>query len=301
MRPPALAIFDIGKTNKKIIVFDEQYNLLHEESCELPEALDEDGDACEDVHALSAWVKATLAVWLKQEKIELKGVNVSAYGASFVHLDEQCQLASPLYNYLKPYPKTLEENFYQAYGGVTKITRETASPALGSLNSGLQLYRLKRESPEIYSRIKYSLHLPQYISYLLTGKLFSEITSLGCHTLLWDFEKKNYHEWVGKEGIEKKFPRLMKSNAGITVDYDEKKIVAGSGLHDSSAALIPYLASFSEPFVLISTGTWCISLNPFNDSPLTDEELKQDCLCYLSYQGTPVKASRIFAGNDHEV
>jgi len=51
---------------------------------------------------------------------------------------------------------------------------------------------------------------------------------------------------------------------------------------------------------LISTGTWCISLNPFNDTPLTVDELKQDCLCYLAHNGKPVKASRLFAGNFHE-
>jgi len=52
--------------------------------------------------------------------------------------------------------------------------------------------------------------------------------------------------------------------------------------------------------VLISTGTWCISLNPFNNSPLTVEELQYDCLCFMHYQGQPVKASRLFAGYEHE-
>jgi L-fuculokinase len=76
--------------------------------------------------------------------------------------------------------------------------------------------------------------------------------------------------------------------------------MVGVGLHDSSAAMIPYLKSFRDPFVLISTGTWCITMNPFNDAPLTVAELKQDCLCYMSYLGRPVKASRLFAGHDHE-
>ena len=49
----------------------------------------------------------------------------------------------------------------------------------------------------------------------------------------------------------------------------------GIGLHDSSAALIPYLVNFSMPFVLISTGTWCISMNPFSKTALTAEELQQ--------------------------
>jgi sugar (pentulose or hexulose) kinase len=64
--------------------------------------------------------------------------------------------------------------------------------------------------------------------------------------------------------------------------------------------MIPYLEAFPEPFLLISTGTWCISMNPFDNSPLTLADLQQDCLCYMSYQGKPVKASRLFAGHDHE-
>jgi hypothetical protein len=72
-------------------------------------------------------------------------------------------------------------------------------------------------------------------------------------------------------------------------------------MHDSSAALIPYEISSNAPFVLISTGTWCISLNPFNHTLLTGDELKQDCLCYLSSRGKQIKASRLFAGNYHEL
>lgn len=112
-------------------------------------------------------------------------------------------------------------------------------------------------------------------------------TSLGCHTMLWDFQKNNFHPWVKAEGLTK----LLSSPGADGSPF---------GLHDSSAALIPYLATFEEPFVLISTGTWCISLNPFNQEPLTAEELQQDCLCYLSWTGKPVKAARYFGGNEHE-
>jgi sugar (pentulose or hexulose) kinase len=77
-------------------------------------------------------------------------------------------------------------------------------------------------------------------------------------------------------------------------------IRVGVGLHDSSAALLTYIHLFPEPFVLISTGTWCISLNPFNNQPVTYEELNQDCLCYLTETGKTVKASRLFAGKWHE-
>ena len=41
-------------------------------------------------------------------------------------------------------------------------------------------------------------------------------------------------------------------------------------------------------------------MNPFNDSPLTAGELQQDCLCYMSYEGLAMKASRLFAGYEHD-
>jgi sugar (pentulose or hexulose) kinase len=177
----------------------------------------------------------------------------------------------------------------------------TASPVLGNLNSGMQLYRIKYQQPEVFKKIQFSLHLPQYLSYLITGQAYSDITSIGCHTGLWNFPQKIYHEWVLREGIADKLAPIYSSAGVVDARAFWKDFKVGIGLHDSSSALIPYLACFTEPFVLISTGTWCITLNPFNDAPLTETELKQDCLCYMSYRGDAVKASRLFAGNEHEI
>jgi sugar (pentulose or hexulose) kinase len=148
--------------------------------------------------------------------------------------------------------------------------------------------------------MKYALHLPQYMSYLLTGAVCSDMTSIGCHTQLWNFKKKTYHDWVKSEGVGRKLAPMADSSTVMSAFFPGSSYTVGVGLHDSSAALIPYLVNFHEPFVLISTGTWCITLNPFNQSQLTAAELASDCLCYLSYQGKPVKASRLFAGHEHE-
>jgi len=300
MKTPTIAIFDIGKTNKKVFLFDEDYKIRFEKSTELAEIQDEDGFPCEDIHALTQWVKDSFSELLALQEFEIKAVNVSAHGASFVHIDETGKPVAPLYNYLKPYPGQLRKKFYDTYGGENEFARVTASPVLGHLNSGMQLYWLKYERPEIFKQIKHSLHLPEYISWLFSGKLASGITSIGCHTNLWDFTRNQYHEWVSKENILEKFAPITPSTQVVTTHVNNHTFKSGIGLHDSSAALIPYLQYFTEPFVLLSTGTWSISLNPFNDSELTDDELKQDCLCYLSYEGNPVKASRLFAGHMHD-
>ncbi|HTL07487.1 MAG TPA: FGGY family carbohydrate kinase, partial [Chitinophagaceae bacterium] len=293
-------IFDIGKTNKKLFVFNSEYEILYEKTMQLEETTDDDGHACEDLPALTQWVRLSITELTKRKDFSLTALNFSTYGASFVHLDHEGIPIAPLYNYLKPFPAALKKKFYKKYGGETAFSMLTASPVLGNLNSGLQLYYLKEEKPALFSQIHTSLHLPQYMSYLVTARLCSDITSIGCHTALWNFSKNHYHEWVQKEGIAAKLAPIFPSDQLMNCSWNKTALLCGAGLHDSSAALIPYIASFTEPFVLISTGTWCISLNPFNHRKLTAAELHQDCLCYMEYRGKPVKASRLFAGYEHE-
>lgn len=298
---PVIAIFDVGKTNKKLFLFDEHYRIVFEKSLQFEETIDEDGDPCEDLMALTAWGRDSLQQLSALEQFDIRALNFSAYGASFVHIDKVGKPVTPLYNYLKPFPEKLKAKFYEDYGGELSVSTSTASPVLGHLNSGMQLYWLKYEQPAAFEKINFALHLPQYLSFLVTGEAFSDITSIGCHTNLWDFSNNTYHEWVIREKINKKLPPIFASSEVVEARAFWKDLKVGVGLHDSSAALIPYLACFTEPFILISTGTWCITLNPFNTDPLTEAELKQDCLCYMSYRGDAVKASRLFAGNEHEI
>lgn len=323
-----IAILDIGKTNKKLFLFDEHYKIVWEQSSTLDTTLDEDGESCENLMQLTEWVFQSLAGLPALPEFTIRAINFSAYGASFVYIGKDGKPVAPLYNYLKPYPEGLKKKFYDSYGGEVTFSMLTASPVLGSLNSGMQLYRIKEQQPELFARIQYGLHLPQYISFLLTGQACSDITSIGCHTNLWNFSQAHYHEWVYREGVIDKLAPIVPSTSVFPVaDFSKEVGVMGGstmgigamgggamevgamgvggvwsgvGLHDSSAAIIPYLESFREPFVLISTGTWCISMNPFNKTPLTVAELQKDCLCYMSYQGSPVKASRLFAGYEHE-
>ncbi|WP_064196882.1 MULTISPECIES: FGGY-family carbohydrate kinase [Emticicia] len=288
------AVFDIGKTNKKLLLFNEDYQIVKEEQSQFEEVLDDDGFPCDDLIQLSSWLKKTLESIKQNSDYEVVGLNFSAYGATLVHLNSEGKPLTPLYNYLKPFTRQMSKAFTDKYS--SGVFTETASPELGMLNSGLQLYWLKESKPSIFHQIKYSLHLPQYCSYLFTKQPLSEITSVGCHTAIWDFQKKDYHTWLESEHIHSIQQKPSVSNVATNIEG----IAVGVGIHDSSSALVPYLKSFDERFILLSTGTWAISLNPFNDEPLTDAELQKDCLCYLNYQGNPVKAARLFAGNEHE-
>jgi sugar (pentulose or hexulose) kinase len=308
-RIPVIAILDVGKTNKKLFFFDESYHILWEDSVVLAESKDEGGFPCEDLKMLKSWIGEVLARSKSVSEAEIRAINFTAYGASLVHISDSGPIA-PLYNYLKPYPENIKKQFYDKYGGEDAFSIQTASPVLGSLNSGMQLYRIRNENPGLFAQIKYSLHLPQYLGWLVTRKVCSDITSIGCHTNLWNYSLDRYHEWVYREQIIDKLAPILSSDAVHSVNPRASEhfsarwspeCLSGIGLHDSSAAIIPYMENFPEPFVLISTGTWSISMNPFNSEPLTINELQNDCLCYLSYTGRTVKASRLFAGSEHEL
>ena len=302
MRQKVTAVFDIGKTNKKFFLFDKNFKEIHKEYTSFNEIKDEDGHPTEDIYALQNWLKEVFDNILKSDKFSVKAINFSTYGASFVHLDENGQIVTPLYNYTKEIDADIVEQFYNEYGKDKELMRTSgSSKSPGLLNSGLQLYWLKYKKPEVFEKIKYSLHLPQYLSYVFSGVPLSEFTSIGCHTILWNYETKDYQDWVYKEGINNILPPIVSTETSLNINYNGKRIKIGVGIHDSSSALLPYVRSVKKPFVLVSTGTWSISLNPFVDSPLTLKDINADCINYMRINGKPVKSSRLFLGNEYKI
>ncbi|MFD2727680.1 FGGY-family carbohydrate kinase [Hyunsoonleella rubra] len=295
------AVFDIGKTNKKFFLFDKNFNEVYTEYTSFKEIEDEDGHPTENLGELRTWVKEVFDKFLKSDTYDVKAINFSTYGASFVHIDEQGNPLTPLYNYTKPLDGKVVDAFFEKYGPREEFLKNTGCTELSMLNSGLQLFWLKYEKPEVFKKIKYSLHLPQYLSFLFTGIPVSEYTSIGCHTALWDYSKKDYHSWVYSEGIDKILPSIVSTETSINMNYDGHRVKAGVGIHDSSAALLPYVRSINKKFVLVSTGTWSIVFNPYFETSIEEQSYDKDTLNYMRINGRPVRATRLFLGNEYKV
>ena len=118
---PVIAIFDVGKTNKKMFLFDEQYKMVFERSARFIETVDDDGDPCENLDNLRLSVFDSLCEVFRNKIFDVKAINFSTYGASFVHLDKDGRPVTPLYNYLKIFPEDLKKQFYDTYGGEEKF------------------------------------------------------------------------------------------------------------------------------------------------------------------------------------
>jgi sugar (pentulose or hexulose) kinase len=294
------AVFDIGKTNNKFFLFDEDLREVFQTYTRFEPIPDEDGFPAENLPAMSAWMLQTFQDALALPEFEIKRLNFSTHGASFVHIDKNGNPVTPLYDYLKPFPEALLEKFYSENGGKMNFCKATSSPPLAMLNSGLQIYFLKYAKPHLFKTVSNCFHLPQYVSFLFTGEKTADYTSIGCHTGLWDYEKNDYHEWVDRENIRAILPPIQSGKTVLKTKPELGCIPCGIGVHDSSAALLPYIQRETEPFILLSTGTWAISINPSNTTPLTKKELKRDCLQFLSVNGDPIKISRLFIGEEHK-
>lgn len=299
MPQEVIAIFDIGKTNKKFLLFDSGLRLVHQEEVKFDEITDDDGFPCDDIGKIESWMHNCISAVINSAIYDIRALNFTTYGASLVYLNKQGNRLTPVYNYLKPMPEGVMEEFYAAWGDVEEFSRKTASPALGMLNSGLQMLWLKKKKPEIHALVSEVLHLPQYLSYCFTRKITSEYTSIGCHTALWDYDNRHYHSWIAHEGFV--LPEPNTNSTVFDVEIGGKTIKTGIGIHDSSSSLVPYFKGIHEHFMLISTGTWCIFMNPFNKEALTTDQLRRDSLCYMSIQQQQVKSSRLFLGHIHDV
>ena len=86
-RQPVIAVFDIGKTNKKLLVFDENYKVVSEETTQFDEDVDEDGFPCENIDVLTAWILHHIQLLNRSKLFRLKAINFSTYGASLLYLD----------------------------------------------------------------------------------------------------------------------------------------------------------------------------------------------------------------------
>ncbi len=293
-----IAIIDIGKTNKKIFLFDESFEVLFQNSTQFDEIIDDDGFPCDNIVAIENWIKNQISNIQKKGDFKIKAINFTTHGASLIYLDKKGRRITPLYNYLKNLDLKDYETLYQNNGGTDEFSRKTASPVYGMLNTGLQMLWIKKHKPEIWKQVDAILHYPQYLSYLFTKKITADYTSVGAHTATWDFDTMQYHSWLKDENIN--LPTPCKGNEAIITEINGENIAVGSGMHDSSSSIIPLLEK-EKDFILLSTGTWIIAMNPFSKEVLTQHQLKNNCLCFMTPEKQQIKSSMQFLGRIHEV
>lgn len=148
---------------------------------------------------------------------------------------------------------------------------------------------------------------PEYWAFRLTGVAATEVTSLGCHTDLWDPHARRQSSLARTLGIDEAMAPTRK--AGEVLGRILPKIAQRTGLppdtpvhcgiHDSNASLLPHLLSREAPFGVVSTGTWIIAMAIGAGAVSLDAG--RDTLINVDALGDPVPSARFMGGREHDL
>lgn len=294
-----IAVIDIGKTNAKVVVVDLERR-AETGVRRMPNAVLKGGSYPHfDTERLWAFILDNLAVLNREQKID--AVSVTTHGATAALIDAGGGLALPILDYEHEAPDRVAGE----YDAERPPFAETGTPRLPlGLNLGAQLFWQARTFPKAFARTATILMYPQYWAFRLTGVRTNETTSLGCHTDLWDVRKGDFSSLVERMGwrplmapVRRAADRLgsvlpeIASTTGLAADTP-----VYCGIHDSNASLLPHLIGRKQPFSVVSTGTWVISMAIGGERVELDPA--RDTLVNVNAFGEPVPSARFMGGRE---
>jgi L-fuculokinase len=307
MMEQVVAVLDIGKTNKKVAIFDEKMQMRDTRRRKI-EPIIVDGLRVEDVATIESWFLEQLrelsAAW------NIRAISVATHGAAAVCVGSDGKPSVPPVDYTQEVDEGVRERFFTEMGSPEELQQLTATAEVQPLiNVGKLLFFLKERYPEGFARTEHLLLYPQYFAYRLTGVATADITYTGCHTYLWDHRKNDWSHVVDRLGLRHALPDhpvppaqvigtvtpAVAEAAGLGADT-----VVTAGIHDSNSSLIPYLITRDQDFVLNSTGTWCVAMRPTGSVSFSPDEIGKMVFFNTGYDGRPVKTSILMGGLEYE-
>ena len=297
-----IAVIDIGKTNAKLALVDgetlAEIAVVSRPNRPLPGPpwphFDLEGHWQFFLHHLAAF----------HRDHGIDAVSVTTHGAAAVLLDAQGNLAAPMLDYEYPGPNDLAAR----YDALRPDFAQTGSPHLPyGLNLGAQLHWLLETQAGLAARTAHVLTYPQYWGWRLTGERASDVSSLGCHTDLWDPWRGEVSPLVDRLGLSGKLAPARRANevlGGLTPQVAAATgIPAGTpvavGIHDSNASLYPHVLGRGGAFAVVSTGTWVVAMAVGGDTVPLDPD--RDVLVNVNALGRPVPSARFMGGREFEV
>ena len=263
-------LFDSGKTNTRLVLFDTNGLILDFLSILTPYV--NLGDYTHlDSNLIRFWIADSLEYFSKK----FREYHISSFvpvtrGASAAIMSFD-NLLLPIMDYESNFSDELNVEYDLLVRNLNKIN----SPKLPlGLNLGRQIYWQSKKYENIWPMVTDILTYPQYISWLLTGNKFSEISSLSCHTDLWDPFKKTFSGLAKSLKLNKIFPKLNHAHeiSGLISDnFLKKKCLNNSclvyvGGHDSSLAFYGYLGLLRvRKIAIVSSGTWIVVMTSHFD------------------------------------
>jgi sugar (pentulose or hexulose) kinase len=175
------------------------------------------------------------------------------------------------------------------------------------LNLGAQLHWQFANDPKLKKRVSHVVTYPQFWAHRLTGIFATDVTSLGCHTDLWNPYQGQFSSLPTRLGIADKIAPPRKPSDILGRVTDEVAQHTGlpadtpvhCGIHDSNASLLSHLVAQTPPFGVVSTGTWVIAMAVGGRPVTLDPAL--DTLVNVDAFGGAVPSARFMGGREHDL
>jgi len=304
----AIAVIDIGMTNKKVAIYDDSLRQL-DAKYRVFEPKMVSGLSCHDLEAMEEWFIAELAAFAG--KYPVRALAVTAHGATFVCVGADGKPAVPCVYYTHEPGEDFHRRFYERFGKPEALQSRTGTPAFKAMiNPAKGLFFSQEKFGDEFKKLTAVLPYPQYWSYRFTGKMGIESTYMGNHTYLWDQVDNTFSTVARDLGVAALIPGALHKSWDVlgTISGEfaaktglPKETIVTMGIHDSNAALLPHFARKGERgFILNSTGTWCVIMNPVAQYGFAPDELGKVVLFNISAFGTPIKTAIFLGGLEFE-
>jgi len=304
----AIAVVDIGMTNKKTAVYDDSLRQLDAKYQNFAPKI-VDGLETHDLEAMETWFIGCLKDFAARYPI--KALAITTHGATFVCTGKDGKPALPCVFYTHEPGDDFHRRFYEQFGKPKELQQRTGTPEFKAMiNAAKGIFFAKEQFPELFKNTVHVLPYPQYWGLRFTGKAGTESTYMGNHTYLWDMNENTLSSVARDLGLASLVPGKLFNSWDIlgTLSDDfadrtglPKETVVTMGIHDSNSALLPHFAKKGERgFVLNSTGTWCVIMNPVEQYGFAPDELGKVILFNISAFGKPVKTAIFLGGMEFE-
>ena len=303
MKGALVGVLDVGKSHTRLLIVDSGSGAVVWRAECASVSVVRDGLRQLDVQRVESWLLECLREAPEKHRIQV--IVPVAHGAAAVLLDASGNvLAAP--DYEDPELETVAD----AYRRERDPFETTYSPFLpAGLNLGRQLFYLQTQRPRLWARCEHILLHPQYWAWRLARALASEVTSLGCHTDLWNPGLRDFSPLAERSGWAGKMPSLRSAFDVLGVLASDVTARTGldaecqvlCGIHDSNASYYGHLVDRppEQPFAVISSGTWTIAMARGVD--LARLQSQWDMLANVDALGSPIGTARFMGGREYEV
>ncbi len=296
-----IAVIDIGKTNAKLALVDLETRSEIAVVTRPNTVLQGPPYPHFDTEGHWRFLLAALRDFHSRHGID--AISVTTHGASAVLLAGDGQLAAPVLDYEHTGPDDLADS----YNAIRPAFADTGSPRLPmGLNLGAQLHWQFATDPTLLDRTATVVTYPQYWGFRLTGKRATDVTSIGCHTDLWNPHLARFSGLVETLGLTGKMAPTQSSGHILGTITPEVAAATGlppetrvaTGIHDSNASLLPHLIDRPAPFSVVSTGTWVVVMAVGGAQTTLDPA--RDTLVNVNAFGQPTPSARFMGGREYE-